>query len=357
MELTAGILKLSALALVFAVSLAVPAAAAPELNITVNETVVNPGDTIRAAVYVIPNGSSVYGMNFDVAFNPNHLSTSDDNIVDDAATWGSRGADYYAFSPEGHDLDAGIIRRTFSMLGEKTIDVPSIVLSIEFSVVHAADVPSDRNINTSIALSNVNVSNNVPAMISGVAWSSPPAIEILTPPVFIAEPRVAFPNGANDTAGMLYENGRYKFHSGKNITVYSHISDSDAGFAVEIDDATFTKSFSAPAASTAYSGIIAYKKFGESTASKKDYTVTFRAKDKSARNSKGERAKTLSFRQLADGDVNEDNRVDILDLTKIGLSWTKKSGESGYNPLADLASGGDGNIDISDAASVAYKWS
>jgi len=48
--------------------------------------------------------------------------------------------------------------------------------------------------------------------------------------------------------------------------------------------------------------------------------------------------------------------VNIIDLARVGIAWGKQIGQSGYNPLADLGSGGDGKIDISDAAEVGYSW-
>ena len=46
------------------------------------------------------------------------------------------------------------------------------------------------------------------------------------------------------------------------------------------------------------------------------------------------------------GDINGDNRVNRLDLLKLIIVYNKESGDSGYNPSADLNS--DGRIDKSD---------
>jgi len=59
---------------------------------------------------------------------------------------------------------------------------------------------------------------------------------------------------------------------------------------------------------------------------------------------------------LADikGDVNHDCRIDIVDLSSVGASFGKSSGEPGYNPNADI--NGDGKIDIVDLAIVGTNF-
>ncbi len=52
------------------------------------------------------------------------------------------------------------------------------------------------------------------------------------------------------------------------------------------------------------------------------------------------------------GDVNEDNRIDVIDLTIASLAYGSFDGEPGYNSNVDINK--DGWVDMSDLVVIAY---
>ena len=58
--------------------------------------------------------------------------------------------------------------------------------------------------------------------------------------------------------------------------------------------------------------------------------------------------------QLLAGDLNNDNRIDITDLTVLSLAYRSKPGDKHWNPLADL--NGDGKVDILDLTMLTKNY-
>ena len=56
----------------------------------------------------------------------------------------------------------------------------------------------------------------------------------------------------------------------------------------------------------------------------------------------------------ATGDLNHDNRIDIVDVQRVASVWNTVAGDIGYNPCADLVP--DGRINIKDIIAVAGLW-
>ena len=53
-------------------------------------------------------------------------------------------------------------------------------------------------------------------------------------------------------------------------------------------------------------------------------------------------------------DIDNDGKIDIIDIMKVAASWNKAIGDQGYDLLLDLDN--DGDIDIVDIMSVATFW-
>ena len=60
----------------------------------------------------------------------------------------------------------------------------------------------------------------------------------------------------------------------------------------------------------------------------------------------------IYFRTSLAGDVNEDNQVNVIDLTIVSLAYGTMTGEPGYNPVADINK--DGFVEMRDLVIVAY---
>ncbi|MEM7536248.1 MAG: SdrD B-like domain-containing protein, partial [Chloroflexota bacterium] len=57
---------------------------------------------------------------------------------------------------------------------------------------------------------------------------------------------------------------------------------------------------------------------------------------------------------LLGGDINQDDRIDIIDGVLIGLAWNSTPGDPHWNPNADIND--DGVVNVQDRVAVAFNW-
>ena len=62
----------------------------------------------------------------------------------------------------------------------------------------------------------------------------------------------------------------------------------------------------------------------------------------------------LNPEKIEKADIDNDGKIDIIDIMKVAASWNKAIGDQGYDLLLDLDN--DGDIDIVDIMSVATFW-